>query len=552
MQTVEQFARKLTESGLISVTELQEFRDTLPPEHESNAADDLSKKLVENRILTDYQVDALSSEAPTPLVVGDYVVLEKVGAGGMGVVFKAQHRRMKRNVALKMLPPNFSQDESAIRRFEREVEVAAKLNHRNIVAALDAREENGNHYLIMEFVEGSALTTIVERDGTLPVPIAVDYIMQAAYGFSHAHQLGVIHRDVKPSNLMVDDDGTVKILDMGLARIDLPGGDSLAKTQTNLTSAGVVMGTINYVSPEQALDSRSVDFRTDIYSLGCTLYFLLVGRSIYSGETPMKVLVAHREQPIPSLRDDRPEVPAELDAIFRKMVAKKTEDRFQSMSELITSLHTYLGLVAPSADLMDAEEVVDKPVEETAKPVSEINKSVSVIAEAFSEAAVAVSRAVVARAVVTHTPNPSETGRRKPVSKMQAEISHTPGLVRSWKRNAVLMTGRGTGATLGVFAGISLASRFGGIAIAIGVLAYLWFGWKLGDGYARMFAYQVGWTHVRPESLSGRLFQIEKLKLHAIAVLIGAMVGTWTIGVLSGVFVALTILAVLDRPQTRD
>ncbi len=178
MQTVEQFTRKLTDSGLMTPEQLRQFCDTLPPDQEPQVADDLSRKLVDNSLLTEYQIDALSSEEATPLVVGDYVVLEKLGAGGMGVVFKAQHRRMKRTVALKMLPTDFIQDDSAVRRFEREVEVAAKLNHPNIVAALDAREQQGNHYLIMEFVDGRALSTIVESDGVLPVPVAVDYILQ--------------------------------------------------------------------------------------------------------------------------------------------------------------------------------------------------------------------------------------------------------------------------------------------------------------------------------------------------------------------------------------
>ena len=222
MQTAEQLARKLTDSGVISVAELDRFRDTLPPSQRSDSAEDLSRSLVANRLVTEYQLDAIQSDAPHPLVVGDYVVLEKIGAGGMGVVFKAEHRRMKRKVALKMLPPEICDDETSLRRFEREVEVAAKLNHKNIVAALDAREDQGHHYLIMEYVAGRSLQSIVHDQGVLPLPIAVDYIIQAAHGLGHAHRQGVIHRDIKPSNMMVDGEGVVKILDMGLARAELP------------------------------------------------------------------------------------------------------------------------------------------------------------------------------------------------------------------------------------------------------------------------------------------------------------------------------------------
>jgi serine/threonine protein kinase len=185
--TLDHFTRKLSDSGLMSVEQLESFYDTLPPDQKPEAADQLSRKLVENKVLTEFQLNALSSGDPNPLVIGDYVILEKIGEGGMGIVFKAQHRRMKRTVALKKLTTEVCEDDSALRRFERELEVAAKLNHHNIVAALDAREEQGAHYLIMEYVEGRVLSTIVDDEGALPVHKAVDYVLQAATGCAHAH-----------------------------------------------------------------------------------------------------------------------------------------------------------------------------------------------------------------------------------------------------------------------------------------------------------------------------------------------------------------------------
>jgi serine/threonine protein kinase len=518
METLDQFTRKLTDSGLMSVEQLQAFRDTLPPDQKPQAADQLSRTLVEKKILTGYQVDALSSGAPDPLVVGDYVILEKVGAGGMGVVFKAQHRRMKRTVALKMLSTELGKDDSVLRRFEREVEVAAKLHHRNIVAALDAREEQGAHYLIMELVEGRALSTIVESDGALPVADAVDYIVQAATGFAYAHGLGVIHRDIKPANLMLGRDDVVKILDMGLARVELPAIDGLAKTQTHLTNAGIIMGTLDYVSPEQALDSRRVDHRTDIYSLGCTLHYLLVGRSIYPGETPMEILVAHREQPIPSLCDARQGVPAALDATYQRMVAKRPDDRFQSMAEVIEALKKCLASPATAVVPADAEDHPDE-----------------VLAEVVDDSTPEVVSAT----------EPAQTARSR---RLQSRV---PGIIDGWKRASIVLIGKCAGAVLGVFAGLSLGGLISWHAMVVGVLFYLWFGWRCGGGYAWIISHLRGWSNLPPEARAGKLFKVEKLKLHAVAMIVGGIVGVLTGNVLRGIFIGLTVLALADRLQAK-
>jgi serine/threonine protein kinase len=285
-----------------------------------------------------------------PLVLGDYVLLARIGAGGMGEVFKAQHRHMKRLVAVKLLPAAVTEDESSVKRFQREVQAAARLSHRNIVHANDAGVQWGVWYLVMEYVEGRDLAAIINERGPLPIDEAVDYILQTAAGLAYAHGEGVIHRDIKPANLLLDKQGTVKILDMGLARFD----DAGAAADQQLTGTGQVMGTVDYMAPEQAANTHHADARSDIYSLGCTLFRLLTGENVYQGQTPLNKIVAHLGAPIPLLCQRRPEVPAEIDRIFRKMVAKQPADRYQTAAQLVADLNAWrqrdsAGVVSPLA-----------------------------------------------------------------------------------------------------------------------------------------------------------------------------------------------------------
>lgn len=286
--------------------------------------------------------------ASFPKQIGDYEIIAVLGSGGMGDVYRAVHRRMDRTVALKVLRPEISKDPGLIQRFNREVKAAARLSHPNIVAAFNAREEDGVYCLITEFIDGEDLQAIVRRDGPLSVDLAVNVVLQVARGLEYAHGKGVIHRDIKPANILLEQAETVKILDMGLARFDQEG---TARDEAELPATGMIMGTAAYMSPEQARNTKNADARSDIYSLGCTLYFLLTGRLTYVGETLVDTILAHASEPIPSLRDDeKNHVAPEIDAIFRQMVAKNPFDRFQSMTEVIRALESLFDVpVSPAS-----------------------------------------------------------------------------------------------------------------------------------------------------------------------------------------------------------
>ena len=355
--TVEQLVRALTEHGLVSDAEVAPLAQGLP---DDSGPHFLASELVRQNKLTKFQAAAAFQGKTAALVMGNYLILDRIGAGGMGQVFKARHRRMKRVVALKLLPPALTRSPENLSRFQREVEAAAQLEHPNIVSAYDADEANGVHFLVMQCVEGPNLQELIDRHGPLRVNEAVDCIMQAARGLDYAHRKGIVHRDIKPANLLRDADGAVKVLDMGLARMGegtmesetpppgsapridkLLAGDT-RPSESGLTQCGQIMGTVDYIAPEQSLDTRAADHRADIYSLGCTLYFLLVGRPVYTHDNIAKRLLAHREGPTPSLKAVRKDVPERVEAIFRRMVAKRKEDRYGSMADVASALQGYL------------------------------------------------------------------------------------------------------------------------------------------------------------------------------------------------------------------
>jgi WD40 repeat protein/tRNA A-37 threonylcarbamoyl transferase component Bud32 len=273
---------------------------------------------------------------PPPELTGHprYRLVRPLGTGGMGTVWLAEHTVMRRQVAIKVIRPEHLTRPGAGERFCREVHAAARLQHANVVTAFDAEQATDCLFLAMEYVEGESLAERVARGGPLSIPEACRAVCDAALGLQHALEHGLIHRDIKPQNLMAAADGSVKILDFGLASLTEAGA-------VHLTGTNVVMGTPDYIAPEQAEDPRAADTRSDIYSLGCTLYFLLSGSVPFPGKSPLQKLDAHRSQRPAPIRECRPEVPAELAVVLDKMTAKEPARRFQTPAEVAVALEPF-------------------------------------------------------------------------------------------------------------------------------------------------------------------------------------------------------------------
>jgi serine/threonine protein kinase/WD40 repeat protein len=262
-----------------------------------------------------------------------FKIIRELGRGGMGVIYLAEHRVMEKAVALKVISPAVLDNPEALSRFLAEVKAAGKLDHKNIARAYDADQAGDLHFLVMEFVEGMSLAEILEKTGPLSIASACHCTCQAAMGLQHAFEQGMAHRDIKPQNLMLTPRGQIKVLDFGLARVR-----GQQKGKPGLTQADAFMGTPEYVAPEQATDARSADIRADIYSLGCTLYALLTGRTPFVEDTAVKLILAHIEQEPPPLDELRPDVPKELSAIVAKILAKDPTQRYQQPIEVAKTL----------------------------------------------------------------------------------------------------------------------------------------------------------------------------------------------------------------------
>ena len=370
---------ELTAAGLLSSDAVTRFSTEI-----ESGADALLDKLLAENVITQWQADKFRAGQASDIFLGEYLVLRELGRGGMGTVLLARHLRMDREVAIKVLPVTAMESESAVARFYQEVKVAAKLIHPNIVHAYDAGEHHGFHYLVMEYVEGHDLAHVTHEIGPLPLSMALDYIRQAAVGLKWAHGEKVVHRDIKPSNLLLDSRGNIKILDMGLARGTGSNG-SLDGKSIHLTTTGQVMGTVEFMSPEQAEDTRLADERSDIYSLGCTFYRLLSKVGPYSRDTVVKTILSHRNDPIPKLPETGDPLQSGAQQIFEKMVAKSPEDRYQEIEDLLTDIDRIDEL----EDEPDQEQLpVATPVE--AKDVVEIDKQPAMVEALPASSATAV------------------------------------------------------------------------------------------------------------------------------------------------------------------
>ncbi len=309
-------------------------------------ASDTATRLVEAGILTAFQARLILQGKYKGFKLGQYRLLDQIGAGGMGQVFLAEHVRLHRRVALKVLPRARAANPMDLERFYREARAVATLNHPNIVRAYDIDHFENLHFLVMEYLDGQTLLArLAEAGGVLSVPEACGYAIQVAAGLQHAHEKRIVHRDIHPGNLLLDHDGVVKILDMGIARLFHDDADSL----TEKYNPGMVMGTADYIAPEQAMGSSTLDHRADIYSLGATLYHLVTGRPPFEGNTAAK-LVAHQLHPVPPAHWVNPAVPEEVSAIIEAMMAKDPDERYQSAAEVIAALVPFAGGLDEFAD----------------------------------------------------------------------------------------------------------------------------------------------------------------------------------------------------------
>ncbi|MFO0813168.1 MAG: protein kinase [Gemmatales bacterium] len=330
--TSNQFLETLRRSGLIEESVLDEALSSYTGTTEEPAR--IAEYLIQRKLITSFQAKSLIAGRTKGLIIGAYRILDKIGSGGMGVVYLAEHDKLMRRVAIKILPEDKTRDKLALERFYREARAAAALDHPNIVKAYDVSDFQGLHYLVMEYIDGANLQKYLDTKGPLPWKTAVNIVLQCCKGLQHAHERNMVHRDIKPANILVDKAGQVKILDLGLARSFQMNQDNLTQ---ELSDGKDVMGSIDYIAPEQAIANNAVDIRADIYSLGATVYCLITGKPPVEGTTAQKLL-QHQMQMPPMIHTIRPEVPEAISHVVAKMLAKRPEHRYQTPLELANSL----------------------------------------------------------------------------------------------------------------------------------------------------------------------------------------------------------------------
>ena len=346
--SVEELLQLIRKSGMIEDAKLTAYLQRRQmgrglPEDPRDAAN----SMVEDGLITDFQAEQYLLGKWRGFTIGKYKLLERVGVGGMGQVFLCEHMYMKRRVAIKVLPPAKAEQPAALGRFYREARAAGSLEHPNIVRTHDIDQDGNLHFIVMEYVDGSNLLDMVKKGGPMDVRRACHYVRQIAVGLDFAFRSGIIHRDIKPGNVLIDRRGVAKILDMGLARF--------YKDQTDMLTVKyddkIVLGTADYVAPEQVANSHTVDIRADIYATGASFYFLLAGHPAFpSGSVSQKLLWHRTKDPTP-IRQIRPEVPEGLAVILAKMLAKDPNARYQTPIEIANDLERYAtGTIAEPTD----------------------------------------------------------------------------------------------------------------------------------------------------------------------------------------------------------
>src|SRR5262245_4597035 len=393
--TIPEFIDLIRKSGVVDDRRLDQYVEKLRAAGTMPAdSGKLAGLMVHDGVLTHFQAEQILMGRWRRFSIGKYKVLERLGSGGMGLVYLCEHKLMRRRVAVKVLPTAKAKDPASLDRFMREARAAAALDHPNIVHAYDIDADEDLHFLVMEYVDGSSFQDIVKKTGPLDVTRAAHYVRQAALGLEHAHTKGLVHRDIKPGNILVDRGGTVKILDMGLARFFNDDEDILTKKYDEN-----VLGTADYLAPEQIEDSHNVDTRADIYSLGATFYFMLSGQAPFGEGTVHQKLTWHLTRQPKPVTTVRPGVPERLSAVIQRMMAKKPADRYSGLGEVAEALgpwtQTEIGPPAesemPSRQLTGSSDVTATVVSKATPP----------------PAGAAASAATMAPLAASSTPPPS-------------------------------------------------------------------------------------------------------------------------------------------------
>lgn len=360
--TVDDLLKLVRKSGVVDEARLTAFLRDRSADGTADARP-LTEKMVEGGLLTNFQAEQFLQGRWRGFTIGQYKYLERIGVGGMGQVFLCEHVESKRRVAIKVLPPAKAEQPAALGRFYREARASAALKHPNIVRTHDIAQDGEYHFIVMDYVAGPNLLDLVKRFGPMEIGRATSYVHQVALALDFAFRNKIIHRDVKPGNVMIDWQGVARLLDLGLARFLNDHGDQLTLKYDDK----IVLGTADYVAPEQIENSHAVDTRADIYALGSTFYFLLAGHPPFPTGTVSQKLLWHRTKEPTPIREVRPEVPEALAAILAKMMAKSPKERYQTPAQVISGLESLL----PSSIPLPRSEEMPKLSAAAAQPADE-------------------------------------------------------------------------------------------------------------------------------------------------------------------------------------
>jgi serine/threonine protein kinase len=411
VQDASAFLALVAKSGLIAEDALADQFDGDLFEKPAQAAE----FMVKQGVLTAFQARVLLAGKHKGLVLGPYKILDQLGRGGMGIVYLAEHEKLQCKRAIKVLPKENTSDALALDRFYREARAVAALDHPNIVKAYDVAEADGVHYFVMEYVQGVNLQTHLQQKGPLPWKPAVGFVAQACKGLQHAHERGMVHRDIKPGNLLVDRQGILKILDLGLARCFKNEKDNLTGKYGD--SSDEFMGSVDFMAPEVALGDQAVDIRTDIYSLGVTLFSLVVGKPPFEG-SPAQKLMHHQLRPVPPLHEFQPEVPETLSAVIARMTHKRVDQRYPTPASVFDALAPWLGSASGARAALPQPTVLPP----TPPPTQRIERQ-----------AVRDTRPIHAEDTQANSPITEETGhttrrRRRRFKKKRSSSGYSPAL----------------------------------------------------------------------------------------------------------------------------